>query len=61
MNKAVYLALSILEISKIMMYEFWYDHVKTKYAEKVKLSYMDSCCFIVYIRTEDILRICKRC
>ena len=31
MNKLVYLALSILEISKIIMYKFWYDYVKPKY------------------------------
>ena len=28
MNKPVYLALSISELSKIVMYEFWYDYVK---------------------------------
>ena len=27
MNKPVYLGLSILEISKTMMYEFWYDYI----------------------------------
>ena len=30
-NKSVYLGLSILELSKIKMYEFWYYYVKTKY------------------------------
>ena len=34
MNKPVYLRLSILELSKILMYEFWYDYVKPKYGEK---------------------------
>ena len=34
MNKRVYLGLSILELSKILMYEFWYDYVKLKYGEK---------------------------
>ena len=34
MNKLVYLGLSILELSKIVIYEFWYDYVKAKYAEK---------------------------
>ena len=33
-----YLGQSILEISKIVMYEIWYDYVKPKYGEKVKLS-----------------------
>ena len=34
MNKLVYLGLSILELSKILMFEFWYDYVKPKYDEK---------------------------
>ena len=38
MNKPVYLGLSILELSKILMYEFWYDYVKPKYDEKPKLT-----------------------
>ena len=37
MNKPIYLGLSILDISKILMYEFWYDYVKLKYKNKVKL------------------------
>ena len=39
MNKPVYLRLSILEISKIVMYEFWYDYVKLNIGEK-KLEYV---------------------
>ena len=31
MNKPVHLGLSILELSKILMYEFWYEYVKPKY------------------------------
>ena len=37
MNKPVYLGLYILKINKILMYDFWYDYVKTKYEEKAKL------------------------
>ena len=36
------------------MYEVWYDYVKPKYGEKVKLCYMDTDSFLVYIKTEDI-------
>ena len=54
MNKPVCLGLSILEISKIVIYEFWFDYVKPKYGEKAKLCYMDRGSFIVYIKTEDI-------
>ena len=34
MNKSVYLSVSILELSKIVMYEFWNDYVKPKYEKK---------------------------
>ena len=54
MNKPVYQGLSILEMSKTIMYEFWWDYVKPKYGEKAKLGYMDADCFIVYIKTEYI-------
>ena len=37
MNKAIYLGLSMLEISEILMYEFWYDYMKPKYNDNVKL------------------------
>ena len=62
MNKPVYLGLSILESSKILMYEFWYDYVKLKYGEKAKLCYMDTDSFIVYIKQMIYLqRYCRRC
>ena len=53
-NKPIYLGLSILELNKILMYGFWYDYVKPKYGEKVKLYYMDTDSFIVYIKTFNI-------
>ena len=42
MNKPIYLGLSILDISKILMYELWYDYMKPKYNDNVKLCYMDT-------------------
>ena len=42
MNKSVCLELSTLELSKILMHEFWHDYVKLKYDEKTKLCYMDT-------------------
>ena len=47
MNKPVYLGLLILESSQILMYELWYDYVKSKYDEKAKLCQMD--CVSLYI------------
>ena len=55
-DKLVYLGLSILELSKMLMYEFWYDYLKPKYGEKVKLCHMDTDSFIVYIKTDDIYK-----
>ena len=52
-NKPVYLGLSILEISKRLMYEFWYDYIKPKYQNNAKLCYMDRDSFIINIKTED--------
>ena len=39
MNKPLYLGISILDISKVLMYEFWYDYFKPKYRDKAKLCY----------------------
>ena len=53
MNKPIYLGLSILETSKILMYEFSYDYMKPKYGNSVKLCYMDTDSFIMNVKTED--------
>ena len=56
MNKPVYLGLSILETSKTLMYEFWYDYMKPKYGDNVKLCYMDTDSFVMHIKTEDFYK-----
>ena len=56
MNKSVHLSLSILEISKTLMYEFWYDYMKPKYGDSIKLCYMDTDSFIMHIKTEDFYK-----
>ena len=56
MNKPIYLGLSILEISKILMYEFWYDYMKPKYNDNVRLCYMDTDSFIMNIKTNDFYK-----
>ena len=56
MNKPIYLGLSILEISKIIMYEFWYNYVKKKHGDIVKLSYMDTDSLIMNIKTKDFYK-----
>ena len=56
MNKPVFLGLTILELSKTVMYEFWYHYLKPKYGEKEKLCYMNTDCFIIYIKIDDIFK-----
>ena len=56
MNKPIYLGLSTLEISKILMYEFWYDYMKPKYNNNVRLCYMDMDSFIMNIKTNDFYK-----
>ena len=56
MNKPIYLGLSILDISKILMYEFWYDYMKPKCNDNVKLCYMDTDSFVMNIKTNDFYK-----
>ena len=56
MNKPIYLGLSILDISKILMYEFCYDYMKPKYGNRVKLCYMDTDSFVMNIKTNDFYK-----
>ena len=55
MNKPVYLGLSILELSKILMHKSWY-YFKSKFGEKAKMCYMDKDSFIVYLKADDIYK-----
>ena len=53
MNKHVYLGVSILDISKILISEFWYDYIKPKYGDRAKLCYTDTDSLMLHIITED--------
>ena len=52
--------MSILGISKTLMYGFWYDHIKvskvSKYQNKTKLQHMDTGSFIIHIKTKDFYK-----
>ena len=52
-HEHVYLGLSILDQSKIVMYEFWYDYVKQKYDENARFCDLGTGCFIVHVKTDD--------
>ena len=54
-NKPVYLGFSILELSKILMYEFWHHYAKPKYAEK-RCCYVNTDILIGYTKTDDIYK-----
>ena len=56
MNKPIYLGMSILDVTKTLMYKFWYDYIKPKYQDIAKLCYMDTDSFITYIKTEDFYK-----
>ena len=56
MNKPIYLGLSILEISKTTMYELWYDYMKKKYGDMVKLCFMDTDSLAMNIKTKDFYK-----
>ena len=55
-NKPVYLGLSILDLSKSVIYEFWSDYVKQKYVENDKPCYLDIDSFIVHVKTYNIYK-----
>ena len=56
MNKPVYLGQAILDLSKIIMYEFHYDYMQPKYGDRLKLCFMDTDSYVYDIKTEDFYR-----
>ena len=53
MIKPIYLGMSMLHISKMIIYQFWYDYIKPKYGERAKLCYTDTDSFVIHIQTDD--------
>ena len=56
MIKPLYLGMSILDISKTLMYEFWYGYIRPKYGDKAKLCYTDTDSFVIHTKTEDFFQ-----
>ena len=56
MNKPIAVGQAILDISKTLMYEFWYDYLKPKYQDNIKLCYMDTDSFRIQIETDDFFK-----
>lgn len=53
-NKPIYIGFSVLELSKLLMYNFYYDFLKPLYQKNIQLCYMDTDSFILLIHTDDI-------
>ena len=53
MIKPLYLGMPILDISKKLMHEFWYDYIQSKYGDRAKLCYTDTDSFVIYIKSKD--------
>ena len=56
LNKPISVGFSILEISKLVMYEFYYDYLKPKYSDRCKLLFTDTDSFCCHIQTEDLYK-----
>ena len=56
MNKPIYLGQAILDLSKIIMYEFHYDYMVPKYGERLNLCYMDTDSLIYNIEMKDFYK-----
>ena len=52
----VYLGMSILDISKALMYEFWYDNIKPNYEDRAKLCYVDAHSFVIHMITDNFYK-----
>ena len=48
--------LSVSDLNKTVMYDFWYDYIKPEYCENAKLCYMDTGSFIVHVKTDNIYK-----
>ena len=55
-NNPIYLGQAVLDRSKTLMFEFWYDYLKPMYGDKIRLCYTDTDSFIIHIKTDDFYK-----
>ena len=56
LNKPVYTGMTILENSKIVMYDFYYNYLKARYGQNCELIYTDTDSLLLNIQTEDVYK-----
>ena len=56
-NKPIYLGQAVLDLSKTLMFEFWYDYLKPMYGDKVRVCFTDTVSFLMHIKTDDTVLI----
>ena len=57
MDKPIYLGFTVLELSKLLMYEIYYDKLQPYFGqENIHLFYMDSDSFVLSVNTKDIIK-----
>ena len=54
LNKPIYVGMSVLDLSKHLMYNFYYNTLKARYGENVRLLYTDTDSVVIHVQTEDI-------
>ena len=60
LNKPIYVGMAILDLSKLHMYRFYYDVLKEKYNDKIKLAYTDTDSFVIHVETDDLYKDLKQ-
>ena len=54
LDKPIYMGMSILDYSKTHMYSFYYDVLKPKYGDNIKLVYTDTDSYVIQVMTDDL-------
>ena len=54
LDKPIFIGMSILDLSKQHMYKFYYDVMKPKYGDNIRMVYTDTDSFVFHTRTDDI-------